>query len=75
VHITVNGSLDIEITDDGVGLQAERQAGVGLVSMRERAEELGGTFAAGDGPGGGTRIFARLPLAGSASLDAADPNR
>ena len=75
VRIAVNGSLEIEITDDGVGLQAERQAGVGLVSMRERAEELGGTFDAGDGPGGGTRIFARLPLTGPASLDASDSDR
>jgi len=30
-------------TDDGIGLEAERTAGVGLTSMRERAAELGGS--------------------------------
>jgi signal transduction histidine kinase len=62
VRIAINGSLEIEITDDGVGLLPDRQAGIGLISMRERAEELGGTFLAGAGPEGGTRIYARLPL-------------
>ena len=38
-------ALRMEISDDGVGLASERQVGVGLVSMRERAEELGGTCA------------------------------
>jgi signal transduction histidine kinase len=53
----------MEISDDGVGLASERQVGVGLVSMRERAEELGGTCAILSGPGNGTRIVALLPLA------------
>jgi len=34
--------LELEITDDGVGMPEGRRAGVGLSSMRERAEELGG---------------------------------
>jgi signal transduction histidine kinase len=75
VRITVNGSLDIEIIDDGVGLPPERQAGIGLISMRERAEELGGSFAAGSGHEGGTRIFARLPLAAPASQTAPAADR
>lgn len=62
VRVAIDGSLDIEITDDGTGLPQDRQAGIGLVSMRERAEELGGSFVAGAGPKGGTRILARLPL-------------
>ena len=33
-------------------------------SMRERAEELGGSFEAVDRPGGGTVVRARLPLTG-----------
>jgi signal transduction histidine kinase len=56
-------ALRMEISDDGVGLASERQVGVGLVSMRERAEELGGTCAILSGPGNGTRIVALLPLA------------
>jgi signal transduction histidine kinase len=61
--LSLTGALIIEVVDDGVGLAPERRSGVGLTSMRERAEELGGTFLAEALPGGGTRIWARLPLA------------
>jgi signal transduction histidine kinase len=37
-----NDNLQIEIVDDGIGLPPDLRAGVGLRSMRERAEELGG---------------------------------
>ena len=37
------GNLEIEVRDDGVGLEAVRVPGVGLESMQERAEELGGS--------------------------------
>jgi len=59
------GMLEVEITDDGVGMPEYRVAGVGLSSMRERAEELGGTLAVEPGPEGGTRVLAclRLPTA------------
>jgi len=56
------GMLEVEITDDGSGIPEERVAGVGLSSMRERAEELGGTLEVEPGPEGGTRVLARLPL-------------
>jgi signal transduction histidine kinase len=56
------GVLVVEITDDGVGIPGKRSAGVGLSSMRERAEELGGMLAVEPGPQGGTRVLARLPL-------------
>jgi signal transduction histidine kinase len=60
------GVLDLEVTDDGIGLPEDRRAGVGLSSMRERAAELGGTCAAQSlGPAGGTRVLARLPLPAS----------
>ncbi len=54
--------LEMEITDDGVGMPKDRVAGVGHSSMRERAEELGGTLAVEPAPEGGTRVLARLPL-------------
>ena len=38
-------------------------SGVGIGSMRERAEELGGTCTVSAAPGGGTQVAARLPLA------------
>ena len=57
------GSLELEVTDNGVGISEDRVAGVGLSSMRERAEELGGTLTVEPaGPGGGTCVLARLPL-------------
>ena len=36
-----NDGLRLEISDDGLGLPSNMQPGVGLNSMRERAEELG----------------------------------
>ncbi|MDP9479007.1 MAG: sensor histidine kinase [Actinomycetota bacterium] len=56
------GVLELEVTDDGVGMPAGRRAGVGMSSMRERAEELGGTCEVELVPTGGTRVLARLPL-------------
>ncbi len=55
-------SLQIEILDDGVGLPRELRAGIGLRSMRERAEELGGTVLVEPFLQGGTRVVAILPL-------------
>jgi signal transduction histidine kinase len=57
-----SGVLEVEVTDDGVGISGGRVAGVGLSSMRERAEELGGTLAVERGPEGDTLVLARLPL-------------
>ncbi len=54
--------LELEVADDGIGLPDERHDGVGIVSMRERAAELGGTCLVTVMPGGGTRVLARLPL-------------
>lgn len=55
--------LQIEIVDDGIGLPRELRHGIGLRSMRERAEELGGTVIVEPFPQGGTRVVAILPLA------------
>jgi signal transduction histidine kinase len=55
-------ALQIEISDDGLGLPQHLRAGVGLRSMRERAEELGGRLSVEPNPGGGTRCIANLPL-------------
>lgn len=63
VALAVGATLEVTIADDGVGIAAGRRAGVGLASMRERAEELGGTCIIEPNPGGGTRVTARLPLA------------
>ena len=59
-----DGGLQVEICDDGTGLVADAAAGVGVGvgSMRDRAEELGGTCSVATGPAGGTRVEACLPL-------------
>ncbi|PWK78628.1 histidine kinase [Lentzea atacamensis] len=57
--VTGEGWLEVEIADRG--RSDDWHPGVGLSSMRERAEELGGTLVAGPGPEGG-RVTARLPL-------------
>ncbi len=57
------GALEVEIRDDGVGAAGGRGTGVGLGSMRDRAEELGGTCTVSAEPGGGTLVVAVLPMA------------
>jgi signal transduction histidine kinase len=56
--------LTVEVIDDGAGLPASATPGVGLSSMRERAAEMGGSCTVEPTPGGGTRVLARLPVAG-----------
>jgi two-component system NarL family sensor kinase len=58
-----DGMLRVEVTDDGRGVSPAHRAGVGLTSMRERAEELGGSCTLTPRPGGGSIVSARLPLA------------
>jgi signal transduction histidine kinase len=56
-------ALEVEVTDDGIGLPDAPGQGVGLRSMRERAAELGGSCEIGRSSSSGARVFARLPLA------------
>ena len=61
IRLTFDGALHLEITDDGCGLPADRQAGVGLRSMQERAVEVGGSYVIEALPSKGTRVQASLP--------------
>ena len=63
-----DGDLLVEIADDGVGIGEDVQAGVGLLSVRERAAELGGRADVECPPSGGTVVRAMLPL-GAAGKD------
>ena len=65
------GYLCLEVQDDGKGLSEKRRTGVGLHSMRERAEELGGTLTITPVPTGGTHLSACLPC----KLDHISPTR
>jgi two-component system NarL family sensor kinase len=63
VHFRVEDcGLVIEIADDGIGLVECPGQGLGLGSMRERADELGGELRITTPDGGGTRIRAVLPV-------------
>lgn len=65
VTVAVNGPrLEIEVTNPAQPPppdQSPTTSGVGLLTMRERAEALGGTFAAGPGDGA-WRVHAALPV-------------
>lgn len=61
IQIDCNGEVAIVVEDDGVGLPVNYTPGIGLRSIRERAEELGGTCQLST-PGSGTRIRVVLPL-------------
>jgi signal transduction histidine kinase len=62
------GWLHLEVFDTGRGPAPGQPAepglgpGHGLVSMRERVHLLGGTLRTGPRPGGGFRVYARIPV-------------
>jgi signal transduction histidine kinase len=71
--VTVRHTADevtVEVVDDGRGaasaVDAHDGGGHGIAGMSERAVTVGGSVVAGPQPGGGFRVLARLPLAGSA---------
>ncbi|MFD7898118.1 histidine kinase [Streptomyces sp. NPDC059743] len=56
-------ALTVVVEDDGRGIAAGARSGVGRQSVRERAEEVGGTVGWEPGAGGrGTRLILRVPL-------------
>jgi ligand-binding sensor domain-containing protein len=64
VRWTVSGQvLRLRVSDDGRGFELGAvPAGTGLVSMRRRAEELGGTLRLESEPGRGTCLELEIPL-------------
>ncbi len=60
---SVGKFLRLEISDDGIGFASDRKSGVGMNSMRERAEEVRGELYIESTPLKGTTVMARLPLA------------
>lgn len=64
IHLRMEGKdLVLRIQDNGKGLDVHaKQAGIGLVSMRERATSLGGRFGIESAPASGTTIDVRFAL-------------
>jgi signal transduction histidine kinase len=69
VTLTSDGPdrLRVVIADDGQGFTPGSQRSgkarpLGLTSMRERVEALGGTFRVNSQPGSGTRVTATIPI-------------
>ena len=54
-----DGALMLTVTDDGVGIQSDVESGVGLQSMRERAEAIGAELIVEQPATGGTRVELR----------------
>lgn len=59
----VSRRLRIVVRDNGVGMEPDApRTGHGLILMRERARNLGGSFTLRSRPGGGVRVAVELPL-------------
>ncbi len=67
-----NDSLELVVTDDGIGFEPtanQGEKGLGLLGMRERASLVGATLEVESAPASGTRVSLRYPrpaAAGSA---------
>jgi signal transduction histidine kinase len=61
IRLSLDDRLCMEIADDGRGISDGVRAGVGMRSMRERAEELGGTCVVETQSENGTRVRVQLP--------------
>ncbi|MFN8381139.1 MAG: sensor histidine kinase [Anaerolineales bacterium] len=65
VNITLSYMSDLialDIFDDGIGFEEKNQSGYGLISMRERVEEFGGTLTIESTRNNGTAVAVSLPL-------------
>ncbi len=66
--------IQLTVSDLGVGFDPQdaiHRRGLGLISMRERMQLVGGEISIQSQPGGGTTIHARVPFRGTDSMLAA----
>jgi signal transduction histidine kinase len=64
--------LRVSVIDTGVGFDPaapQPNGKLGMTSMRERAESVGGRLIVQSAPGQGTRVSAELPITGASSAD------
>lgn len=60
--IKKNQGVAFECRDDGKGISANPEPGIGFINMRERLELIGGDFSIESQKGKGTRIYATFPI-------------
>ena len=61
--VGVEGALFLTVADNGTGFDTEaRHPGIGLVSMNERAEQIGGTLQIRSTRGAGTQVEVSVPF-------------
>jgi signal transduction histidine kinase len=71
-EVNLHGEADkisLRVTDAGAGFEVgveKKDAGIGLVSMRERVRLVGGLLSIRSAPMAGTEILAQVPLSASA---------
>ncbi len=68
VQLDINEELlTLTVADDGAGFETGKKVGtgLGLLSIQERAAELGGNFEIASIPGNGTKIHIMIPTASS----------
>jgi signal transduction histidine kinase len=63
LRIVTDELVEIDVIDDGVGIDRRGSDGVGLTAMRERAAALGGAVRFSPGPTCGTHLHVQLPTA------------
>src|SRR5262249_466948 len=62
IVIDIDGELVVEVADNGRGLRVSSRRGLGLHSMHERAQELGGDCRVESLNPQGTLVRVRIPL-------------
>ena len=56
-----DAQVSVHVEDDGVGFDPAVARGVGLIGLRDRAQEVGGDVDVRSAPGQGTRVTVRVP--------------
>jgi signal transduction histidine kinase len=79
-EVTLHGAdadLTLRVADTGRGFASDgkRGDGIGLVSMRERLQALGGTLSIASTPGKGTIVEATVPVAHIVTVGPAEAAR
>jgi len=73
VGLCLTDALHLVVEDDGAGLAENYRTGVGLSSMRERAEELGGSLRIRSEMGRGVRMEISLPVGNEITQSSNEP--